>query len=69
MSAAYIIADYDERGRLYAVFDPNAHHVEPGVRSSRFAAFCSPFRSKEDAERALIEADAVISYESEWKAR
>lgn len=60
MSARYVIGDHVERGRLYAAFDPLAHHVDPGVRDSRFSAFLAPYRSQEDAEAALIAAGAVL---------
>lgn len=60
MGVRYIVGDHDERGRLYAAFDPLAHHVEPGVRDSRFSAFLAPYRSREDAEAALIAAGAVL---------
>ena len=56
----YVHGHHSELGDLFAAFDPAAHHVEPGVRSSRFAARLAPFRSREEAERALIEEGAVI---------
>jgi hypothetical protein len=60
MAANVIAAVHDCDGRLYAAWDACARHVEPGVRSSRFAAFLAPYASREAAERALIEAGAVI---------
>jgi hypothetical protein len=60
MSATVIAAEHDERGRLFAAFDPEAHHVEPGVPTSRFAAFLAAFRTSEEAERALLEAGALV---------
>lgn len=60
MGALVIAADHDERGRLFAAFDPTAHHVQPGVRDSRFSAFLAPYRTREEAEAALIAAGAVI---------
>lgn len=61
MSAAIIAAAHAELGDLYAAFDPTAHHVEPGVRTSRFAARLAPFRSREEAERALLTEGAVLA--------
>lgn len=60
MSAFILIGDHDERGRLFAAFDPDVRHVEPGVRDSRFSAFLAPYRSREEAEAALIKAGAII---------
>lgn len=60
MKARILTADHDEGGWLYAAFDPSVHHVEPGVRSSRFAAFLAPNRTQVETERALIDAGASI---------
>lgn len=60
MSTCVLIAYHQEGARLFAAFDPQAHHVQPGVHASRFAAFLAPFRSREEAEAALIAAGAVI---------
>lgn len=60
MATQFITGDHDERGRLFAAFDPEARHVEPGIRDSRFSAFLAPFPSQEEAEAALIAAGAVI---------
>ena len=56
----YLRGAHAELGDLFAAFDPTAHHVEPGVRSSRFAARLAPFRTREEAEQALIVEGAVI---------
>jgi len=56
----YLRASHAELGDLFAAWDPAASHVEPGVRSSRFAARLAPFTSREAAERALCEAGAVL---------
>lgn len=64
MSAGIILAADAERGDLFAAFDAQAHHVEPGVRNSRFAARLAPFRSREEAERALIAEGAVLDIAS-----
>lgn len=56
----FLRGNHAELGDLFAAFDPQSAHVEPGVRSSRFAAWLAPFRCREDAERALLEAGAVL---------
>lgn len=66
MTARFLAADHDERGRLYAAFDPDVRHIEPGVRSSRFAAFLSPYNTREEAARALLEAGAVLGATDVW---
>ena len=58
----YLRASHAELGDLYAAWDPASHHVEPAVRSSRFAARLSPFRSREEAELALLAEGAVIDH-------
>lgn len=60
MSTCVLVAYHQEGGRLFAAFDPQVHHVQPGVQDSRFAAFLAPFRSREEAETALVAAGAVI---------
>ena len=60
MTAAYLRGAHAELGDLYAAWDPHSHHVEPGVRSSRFAARLAPFLSREEAEAALLAEGAVI---------
>lgn len=57
-------ASHAELGDLYAAWAPGVEHVEPGVRSSRFAARLAPFPCREDAERALLEAGAVFEPEA-----
>lgn len=61
MSAAgYLRGSHAELGDMYAAFDARARHVEPSVRSGRFAARLAPFPTREEAERALIAEGAVI---------
>ena len=55
-----LTGDHDERGRLFAAIVPEARHVEPEVRESRFGASLAPFPTREAAERALLDAGAVI---------
>lgn len=61
MTTHHLRASHAEFGDLYAAWNPSVAHVEPGVRSSRFAARLAPFRSRDDAERALMCAGAVLS--------
>lgn len=63
MTTSCLQAHHEHDGDLFAAWDPTSHHVEPGVRSSRFAAYLAPFRSREEAERALVDAGAVIDNE------
>ena len=60
MSAPYLRGNHAEFGDLYAAWDSCSHHVEPGVRASRFAARLAPFRTRDEAEQALIAEGAVI---------
>jgi hypothetical protein len=56
----YLVGRCDERGPLFAAWDPESHHIEPAVRTSRFGARLAPFRTQEEAEQALIAEGAVI---------
>lgn len=56
----YLQASHSELGDMFAAWSADIVHVEPGVRSSRFAARLAPYRSREEAERALIAAGAEI---------
>ncbi len=56
----FLRGQHAELGDLYASWDPTAAHVEPAVRPSRFGARLAPYRSREDAERALLGEGAVI---------
>jgi hypothetical protein len=60
----YVRGHHAELGDLYAAWDPCSHHVEPAVRPSRFGARLAPFKSREEAERALIAEGAVIEPEA-----
>jgi hypothetical protein len=54
---------HPERGRLWAAFDPNAHHLQGQVAERRFAAFLAPFRNADEAEAALIKAGCTSKLE------
>lgn len=60
MKTTVLVGYHAELGDLYAAFDPEAQHVEPGVRNSRFGARLAPFRTRGEAERALLAEGAVI---------
>jgi hypothetical protein len=45
---------------MFAAFDEASRHVEPRVCASRFAAHLAPFRTAEDAGRALVEHGAAV---------
>ncbi|MCB5426319.1 hypothetical protein H0274_13710 [Altererythrobacter sp. CC-YST694] len=60
MTANYIRGSHPELGDMFAAWDPSSHHVEPAVRPSRFGARLAPFRSRLEAEQALLEEGAVI---------
>lgn len=55
-----ITATHPELGTLWAAVDPSAHHVEGGVRESRFGARLAPFRSREEAVAALTSAGCAF---------
>ncbi len=59
----YLRGHHSELGDLFAAWDPQSHHVEPAVRPSRFGARLAPFRSREEAEKALLTEGAVIEDE------
>lgn len=56
----FLRAEHAESGDLWAAWNPEIKHVEPGVRSSRFCARLAPFPTREAAEEALIRAGAVV---------
>lgn len=51
---------HETLGDLYAAFDGAASHVDPGVRTSRFAARLAPYPTQQLAELALVAAGAVL---------
>lgn len=55
------VGHHPQRGTLYAVIDASAHHVVGAVADLRFAAFLTPFRSRQEAEAALVAAGCSIS--------
>lgn len=56
----FLTAEHAERGDLWAAWNPDIRHVEPGVRCSRFSARLAPFTSEDDARHALVEAGGVL---------
>ena len=60
LGAQVVTARHPQRGTLFAVVDPAAHHVEGHIAERRFSAWMSPFRRVEDAEAALVAAGGTI---------
>lgn len=56
----YLRGTHAEMDDLFAAWDAAVQHIEPGTRSSRFAARLAPFPSREAAELALFQAGAVL---------
>jgi hypothetical protein len=63
MANSFLTAYHPEHGRLWAAIDRHAHHLTGRVCERRFAAFCAPFRSEEDAAKALLEAGGTLEVE------
>ncbi len=55
----FLIGQHPDQGELWAAIDTQAHHLHPGVRERRFAAYLSPYPSEEAARHALIAAGAM----------
>lgn len=55
----YIVGTHPTLGTLWAAIDEGAHHLEGRVAERRFPAFLAPFRSRQEAEAALVKAGAV----------
>jgi hypothetical protein len=51
-----LTAEHPTRGLLWASFDGSVHHITGEVRDSRFGARLAPFRSRAEAEAALVAA-------------
>lgn len=60
MKSNVITAEHPMRGTLWASFDPSVHHIIGEVRETRFGARLAPFKSRTDAEAALVVAGASI---------
>ena len=60
MKTCILTGDHDERGRLFAAYNPDVHHIEPAVMASRFSAYLAPYKTHDEAEQALLTAGAVI---------
>lgn len=54
---------HPERGILWAAIDPSVHHIQGTVRETRFGARLAPFRSREEAEAALIAEGALVEHQ------
>lgn len=55
-----LTAEHPERGTLWASFDPAVHHIVGRVAETRFGARLAPYRSRDEAEAALVAAGGVI---------
>jgi hypothetical protein len=55
-----LTAEHPTRGPLWASFDASVHHITGEVRDSRFGARLAPFRSRAQAEAALVEAGCKL---------
>jgi hypothetical protein len=49
-----LTAEHPTRGLLWAAFDPCVHHIVGKVGESRWAARLAPFKSRAEAEAALL---------------
>lgn len=60
MSAAIfrgaVVRGKAETSVMFAAFDDAVHHVDPGVRPSKFAALLAPFPTSSQAQAALFAA-------------
>lgn len=56
----FVTASHPARGTLWAAIDEHAHHLTGQVAERRFNAFLAPFRSRADAEAALVSAGGKI---------
>lgn len=54
VKSRFVTATHPDLGMLWAAVDPETHHTEGRVAERRFAAFLSPFKSRSEAEAALI---------------
>lgn len=55
-----LTASHPELATLWAAVDPSVHHIEGGVRGSRFGARLAPFKTHAEAEAALIAAGGKL---------
>lgn len=56
----FLTAPHPELGTLWAAIDANTHHLEGRVAQRRFSAFLAPFKSRPEAEAALIAAGCTL---------
>jgi hypothetical protein len=58
MQPARFLTGQGSDGLLWASFDELAHHLQGRVCERRFAAYCAPYKSEDEARQALIAAGA-----------
>lgn len=59
-SYKFVTAEHPKRGVLWAAIDAATVQVEGQIAERRFAAFLTPFRSREAAETALVAAGGTV---------
>lgn len=57
----FVTALHPTRGTLWAAIDERTHHLEGRIAERRFGAFLAPFRSRKEAEAALIAAGCRLA--------
>jgi hypothetical protein len=62
--SVFITAEHPQCGRLWAAVDEQAHHLTGQVAERRFAAFLTPYNSREEAEAALIAEGGAVEVRS-----
>jgi hypothetical protein len=55
-----LTAQHPEGGILWAAVDPAVHHITGRVSDMRFGARLAPFKSRAEAEAALIAAGGIF---------
>lgn len=55
-----LTATHPERGTLWAAVDPSVRHITGRVAELRFGARLAPFKSRADAEAALVAAGGTV---------
>ena len=60
-ASRFVTATHPARGALWAAIDERTHHLEGRIAERRFTAFLAPFKSREEAEAALIAAGCRLA--------
>lgn len=59
--SGFVTASHPALGTLWAALDERTHHLEGRIAERRCGAFLAPFRSREEAEAALIAAGCRLA--------